>query len=532
MMKPSRALRAALVAAALFAPASRLVAQGERVDVPVLARIRDEGFRRSQVMDHLSWLADVYGPRLEGGESIEQAGKWALARLSGWGLANVHEERFSFGRGWALERFSAHMIAPQVQPMIGYPKAWSTGTNGPVTADVVRAAITGESDFARYRGRLKGKIVLTQPERLVRMLDGRVVLRMDEKDIKEAMTVPPSAPAAPRASAAQAFQARIMAFYKSEGVVAVLDRGADADSILGGSDLSWYTQRTDGGTVFVQGTVRDSSALTAVPTVTLAVEHYNRMVRILDKGVPVRMELDLRTRFIEETTPRGFNLIAEIPGSDPALKDEVVMIGAHFDSWHAGTGATDNGAGSAAMMEAMRILTAVGARPRRTIRIGLWGGEEEGELGSAAYVRAHLGDPRTMALKPDHSRFSAYYNIDNGTGKIRGIWMEGNQAVQPVFAAFTAPLKDLGVDILSPRGVTSTDHQQFDEVGLPGFQFVQERLEYRSRTHHSNMDVVDRVQPEDMKQMATVVATMAYLTAQRDEKLPRKPLPRVAAPVP
>jgi carboxypeptidase Q len=249
------------------------------------------------------------------------------------------------------------------------------------------------------------------------------------------------------------------------------------------------------------------------------------MVRILARHVPVKMQLNVQTKFYDETTPRGFNILAELPGTDPVLKDEVVMIGAHFDSWHGATGATDNAAGDAAMMEAMRILKTVGARPRRTIRIGLWGGEEEGELGSNAYVKAHLGDPATMQLKPDHAKFSAYYNIDNGTGKIRGLWMEGNAGVAPVFAALTAPVKDLGVDILSPRSVTSTDHQPFNAVGLPGFQFVQERYEYNSRTHHSNMDVVDRVQPADMKQMATVVATMAYLTAQRDEKLPRKPLP-------
>ena len=246
------------------------------------------------------------------------------------------------------------------------------------------------------------------------------------------------------------------------------------------------------------------------------------MVRILDRGIPVRMLLDVKTRFYDETTPRGFNIIAEIPGTDPKLRDEVVLIGAHFDSWHSGTGATDNASGSPAMMEAMRILKKVGASPRRTIRIGLWGGEEEGTLGSRHYASEYLGDESTGKMKPGYDRFAAYYNIDNGTGKIRGIWMEGIDGVKPVFEAFTAPLRDLGVEILSPRSVTSTDHRPFRALGLPAFQFVQERYEYNSRTHHSNMDVVDRVQPDDMKQMATVVATMAYLTAQRDEMLPRE----------
>jgi len=321
-------------------------------------------------------------------------------------------------------------------------------------------------------------------------------------------------------------QQQIQELYRTEGVVAVLDRGSDSDMSAGGSDLSWSAQRTDGGTVFVQsGGTRDSTAGSGIPTVTLAVEHYNRMVRLLDHNVPVRMELEIRTRFHDETAPRAANIIAEIPGTDPQLKDEIVLIGAHFDSWQGGTGATDNAAGSSAMMEAMRILTAVGARPRRTIRIGLWAAEEQGLLGSREYARQHIGDVATMQMKPGHGKHSAYYNIDNGTGKIRGIWMQGNAAVQPVFAAFIAPLKDLGVEILSPRSVESTDHTAFDALGIPAFQFVQERYEYAARTHHSTMDVYDRIQPDDMKQMATVVAVMAYLTAQRDERLPRKPQP-------
>ncbi len=503
-------------------------AQQEKVDAPMVARIREEGMSRSQVMDHISWLADVYGPRLTGSPNIEQAGAWAQKAMRDWGLANVHEERWAFGKGWSLQRFSASLVAPQMQPMIAMPKAWSAGTNGSITADVVRPVIESEADFAKYRGTLRGKIVLTQPLRAVRMLDGRIVLRMTDKEIAEALTEP--APAAGRGAAAgpravATLQRQIDDFYKAEGVVALLDRGADADSSAGGSDLSWVTQRTDGGTIFVgAGGTRDSTAGSGLPQVTLAVEHYNRMLRILDRKVPVRVQLDIGVQFFDETTPRGFNLIAEIPGTDTALKDEYVLIGSHFDSWHSGTGATDNATGSAAMMEAMRILKAIGAKPRRTIRIALWGGEEQGLLGSNAYVREHLGDARTMALKPEHAKLVAYYNIDNGTGKIRGVWMQGNKAIEPVFRAFTAPMADLGVNILGPRSVASTDHGPFDALSIPAFQFVQERYEYNSRTHHSNMDVVDRVQPDDMKQMATVVATMAYLTAMREQALPRKPV--------
>jgi hypothetical protein len=293
--------------------------------------------------------------------------------------------------------------------------------------------------------------------------------------------------------------------------------------------MTWRTQRTDGGTIFVQsGGPRDQNAGKVPTQVTLAVEHYNRMVRILEKNVPVKVELNIQANFHDEAGMNGFNLIAEIPGTD--LADEVVMIGAHFDSHHSGTGATDNAAGSAAMMEVMRILKAVGVKPRRTIRIGLWGGEEEGLLGSRAYVKEHFADPADMRLKPEHAKLAAYFNIDNGTGRIRGVWMQGNLAARRIFEQWIEPLKDLGVDLLGPRSVTSTDHLSFDAVGLPGFQFIQERLEYNSRTHHSNMDTVDHVQREDMVQMATVAAVFAYNAATRGEKLPRKALPAPTKP--
>jgi Zn-dependent M28 family amino/carboxypeptidase len=263
-----------------------------------------------------------------------------------------------------------------------------------------------------------------------------------------------------------------------------------------------------------------------LPEVTLAVEHYNRMVRLLARGIPVKVELNVETRFYDETSPNGFNTIAEIPGTDPQLKDEVVMLGAHFDSVAAATGATDNAAGSAAMMEAMRILKAVGVAPRRTIRIALWGGEEEGLLGSRAYVREHFADPSTMVLKPEHATLAAYFNSDNGTGRVRGIWLQGNLAAGPIFEAWMKPLADLGLVAAGPRSVAATDHASFDAVGLPGFQFMVDRLEYNSRTHHSNMDVFDRVQRDDMVQQATVIAVFAYNAAMRDGKLPRKGLPR------
>ncbi len=515
----------------------------EKLDLAMIAKIRDEGLKRSQVMDHISWLSDVYGPRLTGGPGIRQAADWTLKKFSEWGLANPHLETFPFGKGWSLVRFSAHLVEPQIEPLIGFPGSWTPGTNGIVIADVARVQIENETDFQKYRGTLKGKIVLTQPAREVRMLEGPFVLRMTEKDFEEAATIPAgrggagrrgrggdAAGAAARGGNARggrgeaaSFQQKLQSFYKAEGVVALFNRGSDTDMSAGGSDLSWRQQRPDGGTIFPTGSgSRGVDAGSGLPTVTLAVEHYNRLVRVLGKGVPVKVELNVQAKFYDETTGNGFNIIAEMPGSDPVLKDEVVLLGAHFDSVAAGTGATDNATGSAAMMEALRILKTVGARPRRTIRIGLWGGEEEGLMGSRAYVREHYGDPATTTRTPAHEKLSAYFNSDNGTGRVRGIWLQSNPAVEPIFRQWMEPLKDLGVFAIGPRSVTSTDHVSFDAVGLPAFQFMVDRLEYNSRTHHSNMDTFDRVQADDMIQHATVIAVFAYNAAMRDERLPRK----------
>jgi hypothetical protein len=489
---------------------------------------------RSQVMDHVSWLTDVYGPRLTGGPEILQASDWAIRRFGTWGLANPHRETFAFGKGWSLVRFSAHMIEPQVQPLIGFPAAWSAGTKGTVVAPVVRVQIATDADFDKYRGKLSGAIVLTQPERPVALLEGVVVHRMSPQDLLEAETSParPAAAAATsRPPTVPGLAGRIAQFYKDEGVVATFNRGSDAVFASIGSDMSKRQQRTDGGTIFPMGSgSRGADAGTGVPNVTLAVEHYNRMVRVLEKNIPVKVELTIETKFHDETTPAGFNTIAELPGTDPMLKDEVVIIGAHLDSLQAATGATDNAAGCAAMMEAMRILHAIGAKPRRTIRIALWGGEEQGLLGSKAYVREHFADPLEMMPKPEHGRVAAYFNSDNGSGRVRGIWIQGNTAAGEVFREWMKPLADLGVVAIGPRSVGATDHVSFEAVGIPGFQFMVDRLEYGSRTHHSNMDFYDRVQPDDLMQQATVIAVFAYQAAMRDEKLPRKPLPARPAP--
>lgn len=518
-------MRRTLFCLVVVAAAVTLNAQ-ERVDTAAVQKIRDEGLNRSHVMETLFWLTDRHGPRLTGSPSFEAAGDWAIQQLEAWGVQNVRKERFPFGQGWSLVRFSAQMTEPQVMPIIGMPKAWTPGTGGPVTADAVLVTLVTAEDAAKLKGTLQGKIVLPQPARAVRMLDGRIVLRMNEKEIEEALSTPP--PPSGRGQGRGQTQARparltssqITAFYKAEGVVAVLDRGSDSDTSAGGSELSWRTQRTDGGTVFVGGASRTEDPDGTVPQATIAVEHYNRMVRLLEHKVPVKVSLDIETRYHPETDarPNGFNIIGEIPGTDKA--DEIVVIGAHFDSWHGATGATDNATGSAAMMEVLRIIRATGLEPRRTIRIALWGAEENGLIGSRHYVTTHLGSPE--APQPGLAKHVAYFNIDNGTGKIRGIWMQGNPAVAPIFGSWIAPLKDLGVELLGPRSVTSTDHVSFDRVGVPAFQFIQERYEYNSRTHHSNMDFYDRVQADDLKQIATVVAVCAWQAATRDEPLPRK----------
>jgi len=346
----------------------------EPVDAAAVAAIREEGLQRSEVMDTLFWLTDRYGPRLTGSPEFEEAGTWAVERLRSWGVANVARERFDVGPGWSLVRFHATMTEPRVMPIIGLPKAWSPGTPGPVTADVVRVSITGRDDAERYRGRLAGKVVLTQPSRLVRMLehgDG-TVLRYDDQDgrwRREAMGPGPAESVGVVGVRRAGGGFDLMQFYRDEGVVALFDRGPSGDLSPGGSDLTWRQQRLDGGTVVLQERAAAFSNPAGLPEVTLAVEHYNRMVRLLDHGVPVRVELNIQTELAPASEPRGFNIVGEIPGSDKA--DEVVLIGAHFDSWHGATGATDNAAGSSAVMEAMRIIQATGLRPRRTIRIGL-----------------------------------------------------------------------------------------------------------------------------------------------------------------
>ena len=501
-------------AAAADAGAPATSAVPDQPDYDAIYKLKDEGFSRSQVMEIESYLTDVYGPRLTNSPNIKEARDWTLKKLREWQLANVKAEPWEpFGRGWSNEKFFAEMVGPRPFILIGYPKAWTPGTNGPVTADVVYAPITKEEDMGKFKGQLKGKLVITQvPDPVLPHFEADAKRYTDAElaDLANyTITGGGDKALADRMAQFRAqrdLQNKMMKFFIDEGVVAWLEN-----------------QRGDDGTVFAQqGGSRDPKDPPALPRVALATEHYGRIYRLLEKKVPVSITLDIENKFYDDDL-KSFNITAEIPGTDKA--DEVVMLGGHFDSWQAGTGATDNGAGSAVMLEAMRLLKACGLKMRRTVRIGLWTGEEEGLLGSRAYVKEHFGDPETMKLTPEQAKLDAYYNIDNGTGKIRGVYLQGNEAVAPIFTAWMEPFHNLGMTTLTIRNTSGTDHLSFNSVGLPGFQFIQDPMDYDSRTHHSNMDVYERVQEADMKQMAVIVASFVYMTANRPDMMPRKPLP-------
>lgn len=505
-----------------------LGAQVPGVDNATVAKIRGEAITNSQAMDTHWWLSEGYGPRATGTPGYQAAADWAMKKFNEWGLKNVHIERFPFGQGWSIDRVSVHLLTPQPQPLIGMPRWYSPSTKGTITSDVVYVKAANEAELAKYKGQLVGKIVILQAARVVRMLEDRVVLKMNDADWAEAMKLPEPRPAAPGGGGggggAQQFAQAVQRFLVAEGAAAVLDRGGESDLSAGGSDLSWQTQRVDGGTIFPgNGGSRDPKVPQQVPSATLAVEHYNRLVRLLEHGQPVRLELNIQTKFHPETNAEGnaFNIIAEIPGSD--LANEVVIMGAHFDTYPYATGATDNTTGSTAMIEAVRVIQKLGLKPRRTIRLALWAAEEQGLLGSREYVARHFYDRVTRTPKPEHANVQAYFNLDNGTGRILGIWGQNNTGAMKNFEQWGAALKDLGWKNVSPRSVSQTDHGSFEEAGIPGFQFIQERLEYNSRTHHSNMDSFDHVQKDDVVQQGATAAVFAWYAANVPERLPRKP---------
>jgi carboxypeptidase Q len=476
-----------------------------------------EETEHSHVMEIAAYLTDVYGPRLTNSPNIREAAQYAQGLMTSWGLTRVHSEVWGpFGRGWANEFFQASEVSPRQFPLIAYPKAWTPGTNGTVTADAVFAKIQKEDDFNDYRGRLKGKFVLTAAPVAVEAHFEALAHRYTDQELGDlAQPRPEQPPADPavreRQAAQRKFNLALLKFLTEQRAAAWLEPSSH-----------------DGGTVTVMdGGPRDPKGPIPLPRVAIAAEHYNRIVRDLQKNVATRLQIQITNRFYDDD-PNSFNLIGEITGN--AKPQEVVMLGAHFDSWHSGTGATDNAAGCSVILEAMRLLKVSGVKMKRTVRMALWTGEEEGLLGSRAYVKEHFADRQTMQTKPEHAAISAYYNVDNGTGKIRGIYMQGNEGLRTIFSPWIEPLKSLGMSKLSIRGTGGTDHVAFEEVGIPAFQFMQDPIEYETRTHHTNMDVYDRLQEADLKQMAVVVASFVYWTANADEMLPRKPLPSKPSP--
>jgi len=490
----------------------------ERVDLGVIHQIKTEAFQNPKVMDTVFQLTDVYGPRLTNSPQFRAAGEWAVKQLKDYGLDNVKLEKWGpFGRGWAYTSYAGYIDEPQYQPLIGYPLAWTPGTDGPLTAEAVLAPIRTEADLEQYKGKLRGKIVLRDPARMLTLPTDPAGRRLSDAQLADLSVFPIPAPPGragrPPFNPQQArrLRERLNRFWKDEGVPLVVRESSEGDA----------------GTVFGLGADRES--MDNVPTIVLAAEHYNRIARLLEHKLPVKLTFDVKAQFYDDD-PSSFNVIAEIPGG--AKWDEVVMLGAHFDSWHLGTGATDNAAGSAVMMEVMRILKTLDLKMDRTVRLALWGGEEEGLLGSKAYVKEHFADPVTMKPTAEHARLAGYFNLDNGSGKIRGVNMQDNDAMRPIFEKWLEPFKDLSASTIALRNTGGTDHLSFDAVGLPGFQFIQDPLDYSTRTHHSNMDVYDRIQPADLEQAAAIIASMVYHAATRPEKLPRKPLPKPRPPRP
>jgi carboxypeptidase Q len=538
----------------LLGAAATAASGQDNVDLAAMHRIKAEAFQGSHVMDHLFYLTDVNGPRLTNSPGFRAAADWSVRRLKEWSVPSARLEKWgTFGRGWSLARFSAHMKEPVYAPLPGIPKAWSAATPGPMSAEVVSAPLfTAREDDDRFdlpkvterirnyavdqKGRLRGRIVLIEPARELRPPTDPPSERYDDKKLADVAAAPDPFAAPPlewpitrlpedvkkRWRVFEAYPAEVLWDY-----VARIDSAYDRLNAFlhdeGAAAVLSTDQRGAGGILFAENAGLWGADAAPPPVwVVLQPEAYYRLDRLVARHVPVKVELDVAASFHDATD--GVNVVGEIPGGKK--KDEVVMLGAHLDSWHSGTGATDNAAGCAVALEAMRILKVLNLPMDRTVRVALWSGEEQGLFGSRGYVKEHFGDPVTMALKPEHAKVAAYFNVDNGTGKIRGVYLQGNDMVRPIFESWLAPFRDLGATTLTIRNTAGTDHQSFDDLGLPGFQFIQDPLDYGSRTHHSNLDVYDHIVPADLMQASAILAAFVYDAATRAEMLPRKPLPK------
>jgi carboxypeptidase Q len=543
-----------LLTISLLAPGA---SSQDRVDLSVIDRIKSEAFEHSQVMDILYNITDLRGPRLTASPGFDDAAQWALERMRKDGLANVHSEKWGpFGRSWSLEQSSVELITPRYTQMVAIPLAWSAPTNGPVTAEVVLAPFTagfrdGPKKFdealkayrAQWSGKLRGKILLFDGPHVPHPQSTAPFHRLTAEELSDMARAPTPAPKLHAKSIDElhwpdnpdemgkffgslpdALMDQLFDFYDR----AVADR-ADFLAKEGVAGVLLEDNRAHAGMVFAEaaGSFKSSHAM-APPSFVLTAEQYDRIARLVEAKPETKSPVSVRVSLQAASSDHdvdAMNLVAEIPGG--SKKDEVVMIGAHFDSWHSGTGATDNGAGSAVMMEVMRILKSLNLKLDRTVRIGLWSGEEQGIFGSRAYVKQHFGDPATMKLEPEHAKLSGYFNLDNGSGKISGVYLQSHDAMRPYFEAWLAPFRDQGVTTVTIRDTGGTDHLSFNAVGLPGFQFIQDPLDYGTITHHSSMDTYDHAIPEDLMQAAAVIAAVVYQAANQKEMLPRRVLPKV-----
>jgi hypothetical protein len=526
-----RPFAVSLLALAVATPALTTPVLAEPAQDPAIAKIIDEGLQRSEVMKNASALFDGIGPRLTNSENQHKAQAWAIALLKSYGLSNVHEEPFYFGLGWNLDSYAVSMVSPRKLPLTVIPVAWSPPTEGTLTAPVIVAPMSKEEHLAAWKGKLAGKIVLVSlPGETSESKEG-LFQRYTDKDIAELdhYDHPNFDPLhKPRWIKVLPFAEKLAAFAKAEGAVAIVTRAYRDGKLVSGEGYAYQPGHT-----------------LALPTVQMAQEDYRRLVRLAATGPAPHLSVAVAARY-DDKNLNATNIIAEIPGSDP--KAGIVMAGAHFDSWIAGDGASDNGAGSVAVIEAARLIQKLGIKPRRTIRIALWSGEEQGELGSLAYVSQHFAarpvDPKLAGFeaedawnkafpitpKPEHAMLKAYFNVDNGSGKLRGFYTEGNAGVNPLLGEWLAPFKSLGASALVASKTHGTDHEKYQAVGLPGYQFIQDPLDYESRVHHSTLDTLDHMRAEDMRQISVVWAGVLWQAATSDKELPRPPLP--AQPVP
>ncbi len=487
------------------------------------AKIRKEGLDNSGVMNIAFHLTDISGPRLTNSPGFFRAANWAKDELVKMGLVNAAIEPWGdFGTGWEQTRCYIAMTSPYYTPMIAIPRAWTGSTPGKkiISSDVILIKAKDSAElYQNYSGKIKDKIVMFYSTDTLRPSFTADGARFTDDELTKMANAKPDTtrrnpnnnnPQFAARRQQQTLARQMTAFYNLEKPALVLSMNG----------------RGNDGTLFVQnGGSVDKGAENNYAWVMLSSDDYLRVQRLVASGEKVELEADVKTKFYDKDI-KGYNVVAEIPGTDPVLKDEIVMLGGHLDSWQGATGATDNAAGCAVMMEVMRILKATGLQPKRTIRIALWSGEEQGLLGSRNYVKTHFADPADMVLKPEHSKLSAYYNLDNGTGKIRGIYLQGNAEAGPIFAKWLEPFYDLDAKTVTINNTGGTDHQAFDAVGIPGFQFIQDPIEYDTRTHHTNMDTYDHLVPADLKQAATIIASFVYNTAQLDQKIPRKELPK------